>query len=446
MFLICSDVRRLGKLAKNTRATAFGRPEVSEVAGWGLLVINDGFTTAGSRGGHHVVARRRPGIDREPVSGIEWRAESSIRIHRRWSGEFAIYYTLDPTEAPLLVASHLKLVAMLEPYLVKRMRRLDPGREVVWRRRGNRWIGREVQVARFASEYRYDFTASAGRVRGLVHESVGRLPDNTALLLSGGIDSSAVAAAACHRGKKLHAFTFATARELEPHSPLENDRLCAARVAEYLGVPFTVLRIPPQRLVANLPLAVYLAETSRGTIIDDCVAWVDVAQTLRREGFRYVVMGEAADDLFGGFKFALRYYRAQQLRKYYRQQLVRELPNEMAIIQNMFAPWGISVIQPFWTEPLMRLGYNLPLRFRIDQRQLLKTLVREAFRGDLPEEIVTRPKCATRDGNGVRRVLEQAFGSERERYRATYNQLLRSSSPLPASIGKMLRAARLARV
>ena len=145
---------------------------------------------------------------------------------------------------------------------------------------------------------------------------------------------------------------------------------CRARqVAQHLGIPLREVSVRPKRLTDNLSLAVFLSETPRGTIIDDSVALIELAKHIRSAGYRQVCMGEAADDLFGGFKFALRYNRGHQLRQYYRRQLEQDLPNELAIIQNNFAPWGISVINPFWTAKLMRIGYNLPLRFRIDRRR-----------------------------------------------------------------------------
>jgi asparagine synthetase B (glutamine-hydrolysing) len=138
---------------------------------------------------------------------------------------------------------------------------------------------------------------------------------------------------------------------------------------------------------------------------------------VRRAGFRAVCVGEAADDLFGGFKFALRFYRGAALRKYYQRQLEIDLPDELAILQNLFRPWGISVVDPFWTRELLEVGYNLPLRYRLDARRLMKMVLRHAFAEALPAQIVERPKCVTRDATQIRDVLEQAFGRSRERYR-----------------------------
>ena len=55
----------------------------------------------------------------------------------------------------------------------------------------------------------------------------------------------------------------------------------------------------------------------------------------------------------------------------------------------------------------------------------MKRVLREAFRADLPADIVFRPKCATRDATGVRNVLEDAFGTSRDRYRQVFHDLFR---------------------
>jgi hypothetical protein len=93
------------------------------------------------------------------------------------------------------------------------------------------------------------------------------------------------------------------------------------------------------------------------------------------------------------------------------------LPDELSILQNLFRLWGIAVVDPFWTHELAQIGYNLPLRFRLDPGRLMKTILRDAFAERLPATIVRRPKCVTRDASLIRDVLEREFGRSRERYR-----------------------------
>jgi asparagine synthetase B (glutamine-hydrolysing) len=204
----------------------------------------------------------------------------------------------------------------------------------------------------------------------------------------------------------------------------ESDLLCARRVAEHLDLELTEIPVRDEELVENVPPAIYLAETPRGTIIDECAAMIPVARILAERGFDTVAMGESGDDLFGGFKFVLRYYRGAQLRKYYRHSLSIDIPDELMVLQNVLQPWKLSLVDPFWTRPLMQIGYNLPLRYRVDKARLLKTVLRDAFADALPPEIVSRPKCVLRDSTQVRYLLEKHFGRSRERYRPIFKEVM----------------------
>jgi asparagine synthetase B (glutamine-hydrolysing) len=103
-----------------------------------------------------------------------------------------------------------------------------------------------------------------------------------------------------------------------------------------------------------------------------------------------VLIGESADDLFGTFKFVLRLYRGPQLRRYLQRQLERGLPDDLAHLQNIFRPWGISVVDPYWTRAFVQLRYNLPLEFRLDRHRQMKAILRDAFASMLPPEINLR--------------------------------------------------------
>src|SRR5208283_5803165 len=115
----------------------------------------------------------------------------------------------------------------------------------------------------------------------------------------------------------MQPFVFGLKHLVGPQDESENDFAFAKKMCTYLSCGLAKIYLEPSRLVGNAMHAVALAETPRGTIIDDCVALIEVAQRLKRRGVSTVVMGEAADDLFGGFKFALRYHRGKQLQEYF---------------------------------------------------------------------------------------------------------------------------------
>jgi asparagine synthase (glutamine-hydrolysing) len=408
--------------------------ELREIRANGAAVLwtADGFTEVDRNAGGVAVRMRRPQVDKEPVCAVCWRpGEEGVVCRRRWSGEFSAYVN----ESNATIASHLKLAALLRSRPSRAWKRIEPGHEV------RIWAG-GIRIARrrsWSAAFEMDYAETVREVRRLILESVVQASGPAALLLSGGIDSSAVAVAMRLAGKEVHAFTFGLDRLTHPQTEAESDLICARKVAAHLGIRLQEIALNPRLLIRNVPLGIYLAETSRGTIVDDCVALVEVARRLAAAGYSQVWMGEAADDLFGGFKFALRYYRGAHLRAYYRAQLTRDLPNELAIIQNVFGWFGIAVVQPMWTEALLRIGYNLPLAFRLDGRRLMKRVLRDAFAAELPPEIANRPKCATRDGTQIRNVLEREFGAGRDRYRALFRTIMGERARWPRKLSQVLK-------
>jgi asparagine synthetase B (glutamine-hydrolysing) len=392
-----------------------------------LIWTEDPFTEYQERSGRIEIGIRRPEIDREPLVKLVWELSSGeVTAVRRWSGEFSLYVAARPT---CVIASHLRLIAWLFTGLPAATRLLQPG----WRIKlaQGQFTEEKPESHRGCPKNSFDYDAAIARIRRLVTESVRRVPIASALLLSGGVDSSVIAALGRQERRQLQPFVFGLARLVQPQREFENDFAFAKQMCTYLSCPLVEIRLERSCLVGNAAQAVAFAETPRGTIIDDCVALREVALVLKRRGFSTVVMGEAADDLFGGFKFALRYYRGKQLQQYFLHELNVSLPNELCIIQKMFEPWGISVVHPYWTRELKRLTENLPLDVRVDSKRLMKRILRDAFGDILPAEIKERPKGVTRDTTQIRLVMENRFGRSRERYRGLFRRIFRDGFRWP---------------
>jgi asparagine synthase (glutamine-hydrolysing) len=373
--------------------------------------------------------------DEEPICIFEWGFhDEKLTLTRRWSGEFSIFSLENPA---LLIFSHLKLASLLCDQVPSRTKSIPPGWVWTYKLDQRPYSPTRSRAITFKEPYRKTYSQTVRIARKKIIESVKRLPDSAALLLSGGLDSSIIAAVAQDLGRPLPAFVFAARQPVKRQSDEENDLVCARRVAAHLKLPLTEILIDRKRVIQNVPLAIKLAETPRGTIVDPCTALIEVAKKLSRAGFSSVVMGESADDLFGSFTFALRYKRGQGLPKYYREQLDVVSPDEKVIIQKAFEPWGISVIDPFWTWELKAIGYNIPLSFRLDPKRLMKRVLRDAFQDLLPPEIIRRPKVITRNGSQVRYVLESHFGESRDRYRPLFNKIFQCGTTWPENLRQL---------
>jgi asparagine synthetase B (glutamine-hydrolysing) len=415
MFLLTTDSTKLYLQGLRSAFGAGNRLREIAQGSRSLFWSADRFTKVSRSGTRITVELRRPHVDAAAVCHLCWNLKSGeIVVRRRWSGEFSVYFRRLPA---VTITSHLRLAAAAHHGLLTGLAALKAGLCLYaniseptnpWRLRRER---------EFPTPFVLSREATASKLKRLLFRSVGQQKGRAALLLSGGIDSAAIAATAATLGKNVRAFVFSAAHVVEGQ---EADRKCAHTVAKSLRIPLTEIPLKPSALVRNVSTAVVLAETRRVTIVDVCTALIDVARTLHRKGYRTVWLGEGADALFGGFAFALRYHRGRALKAYCRHHLTTTMPDELAMLQRVFAQWNTSLVFPFWTEELMEMGYNLPLSYRFDAKRLMKPMLRAAFANMLPQEIVNRPKAVPRDSTGVRMILEERFGRSRERYRSVF--------------------------
>lgn len=406
------DLKRLRTITKKVGVWKIRRRDSAA-----LIWVETPFIDVSERNGTVFVRLGCP-IDQEPVCIVAWDvAAERLMISRRWSGEFTILFARIPST---IITSHLRFVSIVRPGLPRGLKAVRPGGFLQLNLRQphtGRWQG----FGSFRAAHRMSYTETLREVRKQIYTSVQQLPPSSGLLLSGGLDSSIIAAVARDLGKTLPTFTFSVSRNIREQPDCENDLQYARRVAKHLDFPLTEILITPSQLVRNVPLAILLAETWRGTIIDPSTALIEVAKHMSKTGFSSVIMGEAADAIFGSFTFILRYKKGRELQRYYRRQLDLGLPEEIAVVQRIFAPWELSLARPYWTSQLKKIGYNIPLPYRVDPRRAMKRILRDAFKDLLPEEIIHRPKVVARNGSQVRFALNDRFGTSPDRYKQTFN-------------------------
>lgn len=430
MFIFTSNVAQTGLNRVFSATQMLGAWKIKRRGSAALAWLETPFIQVCESSDTLVVSLGRP-REREPVCVVDWNLDGEhLTISRQWSGEFGILLVRRPV---CIVTSHLRLAAAacggapvgMKPVAAGGSLRLNLRKPL---------LGKWKRLVSFRAANQLNYADTVREVRKLIYASVQRLPESSGLLLSGGLDSSIIAAVARAFGRKLPVFVFAMNRIIQKQSEHERDLHYARIVAKHLGLSLTEILLESRQLARNVPLAILLTETSRGTIVDPCAALIEVAKQVSQTGISSLIMGEAADDLFGSFTFALRYMKGEALRSYYQHELDFGLPEEMANLQRAVEPWGLVLVDPFWTRELKAIGYNIPLSFRLDPARAMKRILRDAFEDLLPEEIIHRPKVVTRNGSQVRYALEKRFGISRERYRPIFRKIFKEGGPWPSSL------------
>lgn len=241
------------------------------------------------------------------------------------------------------------------------------------------------------------------------------------VLLSGGLDSSLVAATAARfsRGRvesggreeawwpRLHTFAVGL-----PESP---DLAAARRVAAAIDSVHHEFRYTVQEGLDALADVVYHLETYDVTTVRAATPMYLMARRIKAIGVKMVLSGEGADEIFAGYLY---FHKAPGARELH-EETVRKLDllhkYDLLRANKAMAAWGVEARVPFLDGGLLDLAMGLdPAAKLVRPGGVEKDLLRRAFDGVLPAEILWRQKEQFSDGVGYSWIDSLKALAERE--------------------------------
>lgn len=148
--------------------------------------------------------------------------------------------------------------------------------------------------------------------------------ERVAVLLSGGLDSSIIAQELVSLGKEVVAYTINTKNE-------ENDDLSYARkLCEKLGVAHRVIT-PDEKDFLDFINTIDLPVGDGAFYFN----WL-LCRTIKRDGFKFALTGNGADELFGGYNRHLAFYSFKKYKSalFVAKKLYRFLPQFLFVGNN----------------------------------------------------------------------------------------------------------------
>ncbi|MCK4788231.1 MAG: hypothetical protein KAV87_31095 [Desulfobacteraceae bacterium] len=269
-----------------------------------------------------------------------------------------------------------------------------------------------------------DLKQATTTLRELVIEAVQRRMKGVGgISLSGGLDSSIVAVIAKEFKPDLHLFTASIAKA---HGPdLENAKL----MAEYLGMEHHIYFITDEDITNFISDAVWYLES----FDEDCISGIIsnyYVSKMAKEDTNAMLVGEGADELFGGYRMVLKSPRVTS--DEHREQLAHRLV-EIAYntaLRRLDRAWmanGVVYQTPFLDSKVVAYSQKIPMKWKIyGEKQIEKFILREAFRDMLPEKIANREKLRFAMGVGTDDVMDELIsqqidpGEIKERPRTAY--------------------------
>ena len=218
--------------------------------------------------------------------------------------------------------------------------------------------------------------------------------------LSGGVDSSLVTALAARRQPGIQAFTVGV-----EGSP---DVDAARAVAKHLNIRHHVRPFTVDELIELLPEAIWHVESYNPSMVNGSVVTLMAARLAKEAGLKVVLCGEGSDEIFAGYK-VLRELRYQDLHDATWTLLDNLHKTELQRLDRMSMAVSLEARVPFLDRDLVEYAINLPASAKIrevDGRRIEKWILREAFDGMLPDDILWREKEPFDQGSGARAIID----------------------------------------
>ncbi|QCX52694.1 asparagine synthase B [Elizabethkingia sp. JS20170427COW] len=279
------------------------------------------------------------------------------------------------------------------------------------------------------------------------------------VLLSGGLDSTVIAAITAKFSKKriesgdtqdawyptLH--SFAVGLEGSP------DLAAARKAAEHIGSVHHEVIYTIQEGLDAIRDVIYHLETYDVTTIRASTPMYLLARVIKSMGIKMVLSGEGSDELFGGYLY---FHKAPSAQAFHEEN-VRKLGKlhlyDCLRANKSLMAWGIEGRVPFLDKEFMDIAMTInPKDKMVTPERMEKWVLRKAFEDILPESIAWRQKEQFSDGVGYgwidtlkqlaedevsdemmenakyRFPINTPMNKEEYRYRAIFSELFPSDS------------------
>jgi len=234
------------------------------------------------------------------------------------------------------------------------------------------------------------------------HSVTKRLMSDVPLgaFLSGGLDSSIIAAIARQHVEKLHTFSVG----IEGSHDLE----AAQMVARHLGTIHHEYILTSDEVMGKLPEIIYDLESFDQDLVRSAIPCYFVSR-LAADYVKVILTGEGADELFAGYN----YYRNIHNPEHLSQELRRSVNNlhnvNLQRVDRMTMAHSIEGRVPFLDTEMIELALSIPIEWKLylnrDKQITEKWILRKACEDLLPPKIVWRDKEQFDEGSGIINIL-----------------------------------------
>jgi asparagine synthase (glutamine-hydrolysing) len=343
---------------------------------------------------------------------LAWSSGSEVRIARDRFGEVPLHI------APLRGGGHAfsSEIKALPEESRRFSRWVGPGEVVVLARgrapESRRWHVPSIDPLCVSPEEAGSLVGAA-LAQGCRERTMADVPVCT--LLSGGVDSSTVAAMLKQHLPDLVAFTAV----MDPRSP---DLKRARRVAAHLEMRLVEVEVRPPT-TEDLAACVEVVEMPHKAQVEIAWACISLADAMRSEGFKVTYSGEGSDELWGSYDFARHAIIRDGWHAARRDLFLGQHRKNFPRCNKVFMSRSIECRLPFLSPGLVDLALRLPVgAVRGEKSSQRKAVMARAAAGLIPDDVAARPRLAFQVGLGLREEAAKSVADPERYYRAVFAQ------------------------
>lgn len=228
-----------------------------------------------------------------------------------------------------------------------------------------------------------------------VHQRIENTERDVGYLLSGGLDSSIIASIAARKMGKIKTFSIG----LDGSPDLE----AARKVANYLGTDHTEVKLTVKEGLSHIEKVIWSLESyDTTTVRASTPMWILCKYIKEHTNCRYIFSGEGSDELLGGYLY---FHNAPNVDEFAcenmrRLRLIHQFDGLRA--DRCAGAHGLDLIVPFLDKVFIDFCMTMDQNMKIDKVE--KRILREAFDGYLPHDILWRQKDGMSDAVGTKWV------------------------------------------
>tara|TARA_B110000008_G_C16978876_1_gene567482 strand:+ start:9867 stop:11450 length:1584 start_codon:yes stop_codon:yes gene_type:complete len=268
-------------------------------------------------------------------------------------------------------------------------------------------LGETPIFEKYTDEYSFigeeSFCVQSVMARAVRKRLMGDVP--WGVLLSGGLDSTIVAALACkfaadERPDYPIVHSFCIGLESSP------DIVVADQVARILGTRHTSVKYTIKEGIAAIPHVIKAVETYDVTTVRASVPMWILARAIKKRGIKFVLSGEGSDELFAGYLYNLHCPNAEEMEAECKRKVEQLHAYDCMRANKAMGDHGVETRVPFLDNKIVNYAMN-----HMDPRNKLsgthpdgpkpeKWWLRDQFRDSIPEMVSERTKAQFSDAVG----------------------------------------------